>query len=143
MIKHGPIDVVVLASGEPRMEGKVYKELKRQAAAGIIRVLDAMLLIKDESGKGWRFDSKDLSPEDAAALGISRDLKQSLFDSADAETLAEGMVPGSAVVALAIEHVWAIDLVNAMYDAGAELALNFRVPASIADEVFTSLDAKP
>ena len=140
MIQHGPIDVVVLASGEPRMEGKVYKELKRQAAAGIIRVLDAMLLIKDESGTGWRFDSKDLSPEDAAALGISKNLKQSLFDSADAEKLVEGMVPGSAVVALAIEHVWAIELVNALDKAGTELAMTYRVPAPIADEAFALID---
>ncbi len=33
-----------------------------------------------------------------------------LFDSDDAETLWEGMVPDSAVIALAIEHTWAIDL---------------------------------
>ena len=56
MIKHGPIDVIVLASGEPRLEGGVFAELKRQAAAGTIRVLDAMLLMKDDKGKGWRFD---------------------------------------------------------------------------------------
>ena len=48
-------------------------------------------------------------------------------------------MPGSAVVALAIEHVWAIDLVNALHDAGVEMALNFRVPAPIVDEAFASL----
>jgi threonyl-tRNA synthetase len=65
-----------------------------------------------------------------------------LFDSEDAETLYEGMVPGSAVVALAIEHVWAVNLVNAIYAAGAELALDFRVPATIIDEAFASLEQK-
>jgi hypothetical protein len=49
------------------------------------------------------------------------------------------MVPGSAVIALAIEHVWAINLVNALYDAGVETALNFRVPAPIVDEAYASL----
>jgi hypothetical protein len=52
------------------------------------------------------------------------------------------MVPGSAVVALAIEHVWAVKLVNAIHDAGVELALNFRVPAPIVDEAFASLEQK-
>ncbi len=142
MIKHGPIDVVVLASGEPRFDGSVFDELKRQTAAGTIRLLDAMLLIKDEKGKNWRLDLKDLPEEERAAVGFTQVGKQSLFDAVDANTLIEGMVPGSAVVALAIEHVWAVALVNAMYNAGAELAMNFRVPAPIADEVYASIDAK-
>jgi hypothetical protein len=64
-----------------------------------------------------------------------------LFDSEDAGTLMEGMVPGSAVVALAIEHTWAVALVNALYQAGVDVALNFRVPAPIVDEAFASLAA--
>ena len=44
MIKHGPMDVVVLAFGEPRFDGSILSELEKQAAAGTIRVLDAMLL---------------------------------------------------------------------------------------------------
>ncbi len=142
MIKHGPIDVVVLASGEPRFDGSVFAELKRQAGAGTIRLLDAMLLIKDEKEKSWRLDLKDLSEEDKAAVGFARTGTQSLFDSMDANTLIDGMVPGSAVVALAIEHVWAVALVNAMNNAGVELAMTYRVPATIADEVYASLDAK-
>jgi hypothetical protein len=52
------------------------------------------------------------------------------------------MVPGSAVFALAIEHVWAVKLVNAFYDAGVEMAAHFRVPATVVDEAFASLEAK-
>jgi hypothetical protein len=140
MIKHGPIDVIVLASGEPRLDGRVFAELKRQAAVGTIRVVDAMLLMKDDNGKSWRFDLEDLPPEEAAKVGFIETGTRGLFDSADAQTLLEGMVPGSVVFALAIEHVWAVDLVNAMKDAGAELALNYRVPALVADEVFASLE---
>ncbi len=67
--------------------------------------------------------------------------QRGLFDSEDAETLYEGMVPGSAVVALAIEHTWALALVNALYQAGVDVALNFRVPALVVDEAFASLGA--
>jgi hypothetical protein len=52
------------------------------------------------------------------------------------------MVPGSAVCALAIEHAWAVNLVNAIHDAGVELAMNMRVPAPIVDEAFASLEQK-
>lgn len=139
MIKHGPVDVVVLAAGEPRFDGSVLAELERQAASGTIRVLDAMILLKDMDGKQWSLNIEDLPPEEAAPLGFIDTGTRGLFDSEDADTLLEGMVPGSAVVALAIEHAWAVALVNAIADSGVEVALNFRVPAPIVDEAFASL----
>ncbi|MCL4264980.1 MAG: hypothetical protein KJ069_17300 [Anaerolineae bacterium] len=139
MIKHGPVDVVVLALGEPRFDGSILTELERQAATGTIRVLDAMVLFKQEDGQCWRVDLEDLSPDQKAKVGFIETGTRGLFDSDDADTLYEGMVPDSAVIALAIEHTWAVALVNAMADSGVEMALNFRVPAPIVDEAFASL----
>jgi hypothetical protein len=141
MMKHGPVDVVVLALGEPHFDGSILSELERQTATGTIRVLDAMILFKDGDGESWRVDLEDLTPEQKAAVGFIETETRGLFDSDDAETLWEGMVPDSAVIALAIEHTWAIDLVNILDAAGVEVALNFRVPAPIVDEAFASLEA--
>jgi len=139
MIKHGPVDVVVLAAGEPKFDGSVVAELERQAASGTIRVLDAMFLFKDSLGNRASLDLEDLPDDLKASVGFIETGTRGLFDSADAETLFEGMVPGSAVLALAIEHAWAVKLVNAIHDAGVEFALNLRVPAPIVDEAFASL----
>ncbi len=139
MIKHGPVDVIVLAAGEPRFDGGVFAELERQAATGTIRVLDALIVLKDEKGQAWALNLEDLPPEQAAAVGFIETGTRGLFDTEDAEMLMEGMVPGSAVVALAIEHTWALALVNALWQAGVEAALNFRVPALDVDEAFASL----
>lgn len=139
MIKHGPVDVVVLAVGEPRFDGSVLAELQKQAASGTIRVLDAMILVKDMSGVRKTVDLEDLPAEERAALGFIETGTRGLFDSMDAAVLWEGMVPGSAVIALAIEHAWAVALVNALAAQGLELALSFRVPAPIVDEAMASL----
>jgi hypothetical protein len=139
MIKHGPVDVVVLAAGEPSFDGSVLAELERQAASGTIRVLDAMLLFKDEAGNRASLDLEDVPEEMKASLGFIDTGTRGMFDSEDAEELFEGMVPGSAVCALAIEHAWAVKLVNTIYNAGMELAMNIRVPALIVDEAFASL----
>jgi hypothetical protein len=141
LMKHGPVDVVVLAFGEPRFDGSILAELERQAASGTIRVLDAMILYKDEAGQKRQVDLEDLPPDETATIGFIETGTRGLFDSEDADTLWEGMVPGSAVLALAIEHAWAVDLVNALHAQGVEVALNFRVPAPIIDEAFASLTA--
>ncbi len=139
MIKHGPVDVVVLAAGEPKLDGSILDELEKQAASGTIRVLDAMLLFKDEAGNRASLDLEDMPDELKESVGFIETGTRGLFDSEDAEELYQGMVPGSAVCALAIEHAWAVKLVNAIHDAGVELALNYRVPAPIVDEAFASL----
>jgi hypothetical protein len=139
MIKHGPVDVIVLAAGEPRFDGGVLAELERQAASGTIRVLDAMILLKDEQGQVFGVDLEDLPAEQAAKVGFIETGTRGLFDAEDAAIFSEGMVPGSAVVALAIEHTWTLALVNALYQSGVDVAMNYRVPAMVVDEAFASL----
>ncbi len=139
MIKHGPVDVIVLAAGEPRFDGGVLAELERQAASGTIKVLDAMILLKDEQGQVFGLDLEDLPAEEAAKVGFIETGTRGLFDAEDAAIFSEGMVPGSAVVALAIEHTWALALVNALWQAGVDVAMNYRVPALVVDEAFASL----
>jgi len=41
-MEYGPVDVVVLASGNPTFDGSILGELERLAGSGTIRVLDAM-----------------------------------------------------------------------------------------------------
>lgn len=141
MIKHGPVDMLVLALGEPIFDGSILRALQKQSANGVIRVLDAMILFKAEDGKCWSVDLEDLPEEDLAALNFIPIETRGLFDADDAETLWEGMVPDSAVVALAIEHTWAVELVNALEAAGVEVAMNVRIPAPIVDEAFAELEA--
>jgi hypothetical protein len=139
MIDRGPVDVLVVAAGAPKFDGSVFEELKRLTAAGTIRVLDGMILIKGPEGKSWRLQLQELPEEERAAVGFIETGSRGLFNDEDEAILAEGMVPGSAIFALAIEHLWAVGLVNAFFNAGAELALHTRIPAPIVDEAFAGL----
>jgi hypothetical protein len=139
MFERGPVDVLVVAAGKPQFDGSVFEELKRLTAAGTIRVLDAMILIKGPEGKCWRLELRELPEEERAAVGFIAADARGLFSQEDEETLAEGMVPGSAIAALAIENLWAVGLVNAFAAAGVELALHTRIPAPIVEEAFAGL----
>jgi len=138
-VKYGPVDVIMLAMGEPQFDGSVVAELKRLADAGTIRVLDAMIMIMDDEGGVFGIDIEDLPEESAAALGFIDTNTRGLFDSEDAATFAEGMVPGSAIAAFAIENAWAVPLMNAFEAAGADIALHTRIPAVIVDDALAAL----
>jgi len=138
-VQHGPVDVVAVALGQPKFDGSVLAELERVAATGLIRVLDATVLYKNDEGAVLGLDLEDLPDEEKARLGFIDSGTRGLFDAEDAATLGEGLVPGSMIIALAIEHVWAIGLIDALYAQGAEVALNYRVPAETVDERFSAL----
>jgi len=135
----GPVDVVIIAYGEPKFDGSVLEELRRLAGEGTIRVLDAMVVAKGDDGTVETLDIEDLPAEETEALGFIETGTRGLFDSGDADTLIEGMVPGSAVVALAIEHAWAIGLRRALEKVGAEVALTFRIPAPMMEDALAEL----
>ena len=139
MMTHGPVDVTVLAFGEARFDGSALAELERQSAAGTIRVLDLIILLKDEEEQCFRIEVSDLPPGEAAAVAFIEAATMGLFDDEDAAMLCEGMVPGSAVAALAIEHTWAVDLANAIAAEGGEMGMNYRIPAYVVDEAFAAL----
>lgn len=136
-MEHGPVDVVILAAGEPKFDGSVLAELQRLAAQGTIAVLDATVLLKSDEGTAYALDMEDLPEAEKAALGFIETGTRGLFDAEDVATLIEGMAPGSAVIALAIEHRWAVGLVNALADAGVELAMQTRIPAPVIDEALS------
>ena len=140
-MKYGPVDVVVLAMGEPRFDGSIMAELERLAETGTIRVLDAMVLIMDLDGTLLGLDIEDMPAEDAAKFGFINSRTRGMFDAEDSAAFAEGMVPGSAILALAIENSWAVPLMNDFIAAGADIALHTRIPAPLVDDALAAIAA--
>jgi hypothetical protein len=140
-VRYGPVDVVVLAMGDPQFDGSILNELQRLVEAGTIRVLDAMILVKGDDGAAIGVDIEDFEAAGKAKLGFIDTGTRGLFDAEDSATLAEGMVPGSAIVALAIENRWAVGLLNAFESAGADIAMHTRIPAPIFDDAMARIAA--
>lgn len=138
-MKYGPVDVVILAVGEPKFDGSILAELGKLVESGTIRVLDAMLLAMGEDGERYGLDIEELGDEAKAKLGFIETGTSGLFSSDDAEAIYEGMVPGSAILALAIENAWAVPLMNSFEEAGTVLAMHTRIPAVIVDDALATL----
>ena len=130
---------MLLAFADPTFEGNALAELERLIEDGTIKVLDLIVLIKDFDENCTRIEFSDLPPEQAAAVAFIELIAGGLFDDEDAAVLCEGMVPGSTVVAMAIENTWAVNLANAINAAGGELAWNSRVPSVVVEEAFEAL----
>jgi hypothetical protein len=139
----GPVDylVVEFPAGASNFTGEMAKELIALVDAGTIRVIDVLVLTKNDDGT---VDAMELS--DIEELGelqaIEADLAEFLAAD-DVINLAAAMDPGSTAGVLIWENLWAAPFASAARRSGGQLIANGRIPiqaiiASIeADELTT------
>jgi len=139
----GPIDYVVVEfpAGASNFTGEMVTELLALIEAGLIRVVDILILTKDADGS---IEAAEL--EDLVDLGELRALETELAEllaADDVAHLAAAMEPGSTAGVLIWENLWAAPFAAAARRSGGQLIANGRIPiqaiiASIeADEALT------
>jgi hypothetical protein len=141
-MEHGPVDVIIVAGGEPKLDGSILSELIRLAGEGTIRVLDAMVITMEEDGTVNKLDMEELPAELEEALGFVETGTRGMFDSDDFDMLVEAMVPGSAVAAFAIEHAWIVGFTDVMKAAGVEYGMTVHIPDPIVDDALSAVGAQ-
>jgi len=124
----GPVDylIVEFPAGQQNFSGEAADELVRLHDAGIIRVMDVLILQKAEDGS---VDAMELS--DVAELGELARLEAQLVQTLAADDvldLAAAMDPGSVAAVLVYENLWAAPFGSAMRRAGGQLIANGRIP---------------
>lgn len=124
----GPVDFLIIEfpAGQQNFTGEIAEELVKLVDAGTIRVVDAIILTKDDEGT---VDAMELS--DAGDLGALVELEAELAEllaAEDVENLANAMEPGSVAGVLVYENVWAAPFAAAARRAGGQLIANGRIP---------------
>jgi hypothetical protein len=138
----GPIDVVVIAypAGSP-MTGDAVPLLVDLVDRGIIRVLDALFIIKNEDGTLSGFDATNLGDKDVGDFAVFEGASSGLLGDEDAAQAAEAIEPGSAAVMIVYENRWAAPFVAAVRrNGGVPLAFE-RIPAQDVIDALDALDA--
>jgi hypothetical protein len=124
----GPVDylVVEFPAGQQHFTGEGAEELLKLHDNGIIRIMDLVILVKNEDGSVDAMELADL-PDMAEFSRIEAELAETLAAD-DVVTLAEIMAPGSVAAALIYENLWAAPFASALRRAGAELIADGRIP---------------
>jgi hypothetical protein len=124
----GPVDYVVIEfpAGASNFTGEMAKELLALVDAGTIRVIDILILTKNDDGS---VDAMELS--DVGDLGELQALEAELAEflaEDDVVHLAAAMDPGSVAGVLIYENLWAAPFAAAARHSGGQLIANGRIP---------------
>jgi hypothetical protein len=124
----GPVDYLVVEFPGNEFKGEILPELADLVQRGIVRVLDLVVINKEEDGS---FEAFEFGDPDAGPLGEVRELETELADllsEDDVTAVAQTLQPGTAAALLVYENLWAAPFASAVRRAGGQLVANGRIP---------------
>ena len=124
----GPVDylVVEFPAGASSFTGEMATELLALVDSGTIRVIDVLILTKNEDGSVEATELSDID-ELGELQAVEAQLAELLAED-DVEHLAAAMEPGSTAGVLIWENLWAAPFAAAARRSGGQLIANGRIP---------------
>src|SRR3954464_15006800 len=156
----GPIQMTSLAFPGNRFKGEILPELEKLKKAGIVRIVDLLLVRKDELGGVMVTTASDLDWQEAVSFGSyvgalagyaaagpagiekgamagAAELADGhLFDQDDVFRVTQALPNNMSAVLVLLEHLWAKPLLDAVdRAAGVELSNDWIRPEEIVSVV--------
>jgi hypothetical protein len=101
-------------------------ELAKLVESGIVRLLDLLIVAKDENGELEGMEIEDLETLDE--LRQAETQLAELLAAEDIVNLAASMQPGTVAGVLVWENTWAAPFASAARRSGGQLIANGRIP---------------
>jgi Family of unknown function (DUF6325) len=124
----GPVDYLVVEFPGSNFTGEILPELAGLVERGIVRVLDLVVIKKQDDGSFEAFEFADI---ESGVLGELRELERELAEvlgEEDVAAVAEALEPGSTAGLLVYENLWAAPFASAVRRSGGQLIASGRIP---------------
>jgi hypothetical protein len=133
----GPLEYLVVALPKGTASDEIATELADLVDKNVIRILDAVVVVKDNFGdiNSIEFDELDDQP---GFLEIDAEVG-GLIGPDDISFVGAGLDLGVTAALLLIEDLWAAPLADALGRSGGMLLEGARIPRDLVDEAAAAL----
>jgi hypothetical protein len=134
----GPLEYTIIGFEGNRFNGDIAREIAKVVDAGVVRLVDVVFITKDVDGSAAvvELDGKD-DPRFAGFTPMLEGLS-GLLTPDDLEQLAAGLPVNTSALVLLFEHHWAVEIKEAIQDAGGFLIAR----ETVAPEALEMLNAE-
>jgi hypothetical protein len=124
----GPIDylVVEFPGDKQNFTGAMAKELAALIDNNTVRVLDLVIVQKDENGEFEALELDDL--DDVGELEAAEATLAEILAAEDLAHIANAMDPGTVAAVLVWENTWASPFATAIRESEGQLVASGRIP---------------
>ena len=130
----GPVDYFVVLFPQNKLSGTIAPEIRKLVDAGIVRVIDLLVVRKDEGGSVGSFEISEIGGEAQEAFQAFAPRAKGWLSREDVEAISEAMPNDSMAAAMLFENLWAIGVKNAMLESGGEILEQGRIPPELIEQ---------
>jgi hypothetical protein len=124
----GPVDWIVVEFPGSKFNGQIAPALRELVERDLVRVLDLLVLKKDDDGSLEAFELSDLDQGEVGELRSYESELAMLLSEEDVTSLAAAIEPGSSAAVLVWENTWAAPFASAVRRSGGQLVASGRIP---------------
>ena len=137
----GPIDFIALEFPGNRFKGEILPDLFELVDKGIIRIIDLVIITKDQVGQVAVRELRELDPAHIEIFSpLNAEVNQMITES-DINMIAEKLADNSTAGLLLIENLWAKKTQQAMLAANGRAVMFERIPHDVVEEALADIGA--
>jgi hypothetical protein len=131
---YGPIDFLALEFTNNQLKGEIIPALIELVESKTVRVIDLIVIQKDQDGHHQALEMQQLAPE-LLSIFDPLDVEISgIIQVEDIEMIAEEMANNTTAAVLLFENLWAIKFKEAILRANGRLITQLRIPHESVEE---------
>lgn len=135
----GPVDFIALEFAGNRFKGEILPEIFDLVDRGVVRVLDLVIILKDESGEVFVRELQELDPGAIAVFDPLKAEISQMITTHDIDNIAAKLANNSTAGLMLIENLWAKKTQQAMIDANGRLVMFERIPHDVVEEALAEI----
>jgi hypothetical protein len=135
----GPIDLLAVEFPGNRFTGAGLRELHALVSAGIIRIIDLVLITKNQAGQVSALELQDLGPDAGGALAALHATVSQMLTRDDIDAVGEQLANNTTAAVMLYENTWAAKTKQAIMDANGRVVLQARVPHEVVQATLDDL----
>ncbi|MCA9870950.1 MAG: DUF1269 domain-containing protein [Caldilineae bacterium] len=135
----GPVDFVAVGFPGGGLNEELIANLMELVDSGVVRIIDAVVVIKDEEGEVTALEVEDLDAATAAMLApLANDLT-GMVSFEDIAMIAEELENDSRVAMILFENLWSVKLREAALRSGGQLLMHVRLPDEAVQQAWEDM----
>jgi hypothetical protein len=131
---YGPIDFLALEFDNLKLKGEIMPALMELVENKVVRVIDLVVIQKDQAGKHEALELQQLAPEVIAIFDPLMVEISGIIQVEDVDAIAEQMENNTTAALLLFENLWAIKFKEALLRADGRLLAQERIPHEAVEE---------
>jgi len=132
---YGPIDFIALEFKTDQLTGESLPALLELVQKKIIRVIDLVIIVKDQQGQYQVLEMEELAPNTLAIFDPLQVEISGIIQVEDIEIIAEEMEENTTAALLLFENLWAIEFGEAVTRASGRMMMYDRIPFEVVNEM--------